>query len=145
MYNLPLSKEWLKKLDELEAECDDVCCGTIDPSLDSPEHNLQRPLDLDPGTYGDSKAAVVLTKILNEIGDHKLARKVGNYFCYYCRGVMQIATLTDEEIRTEFFHMWKERFKLLIEEAKMPEKVASYLRNIMKAKMQDTIRGLENE
>ena len=100
-------------------------------------------MQIDPYTYGNSPAAVKLTKILEEVDNERIRQRVGNHYCHFCKGILEIATL-DREVREELFSLWRSKYrKLILEEADLPEKVASFLFNIMKAKINDIKKGLK--
>ena len=103
---------------------------------------------IDPRTYGDSKAAISLSEILNEIGDNKLTKRVGHFYCGYCRGVFEIGYIEDPAVRAELFRMWRNKYKDNVLKANMPKGVESRLLSIMKAKMaveKELIAGIDDE
>ena len=54
---------------------------------------------LDPYTYGRYRCAENLTKILNELDNPKITRKVGSYLHEKCKIIKHVMSATDPNVR----------------------------------------------
>ena len=95
-------------------------------------------MNIDKNTFGKSKAAEVLTKLLNEVGDEKLSRRVCRLFTMYSQGARAIVNaVEDPHLRHSLASLWCEREKQKVLRATMPEDIRSYLLNIEVAVLRD--------
>ena len=93
-------------------------------------------MNLDKNTFGKSKAAEVLIKILNEIGDVRLGRRVAQLFTQFSQGVHAIDDgILECKMRRSLLELWCSKSKERALMADIPEKVRSYLMNIEHAMM----------
>ena len=85
---------------------------------------------LDPCTFGDSRAAKILVKILVE-HPISVARKASRLFCRYNHGLNQLVGIKDANIRITLLKLWLDFHIQTIKQGDFPEGVDSYLSNVM--------------
>ena len=86
---------------------------------------------MDIKTFGNSKAAQTLVKILNELDDPKIASKVSYLFHSYNTGLKSIKDIKDRKVRRDLLLMWKNKFIKTVGNKDLPKEVQSYLLNII--------------
>ena len=83
---------------------------------------------IDKNTYGSSKAAVVLAKL---VGDNKnYSRRVSRCFQDFTTGINAIYQIKDKEIRNEVCYMWLKKHKERALNSNLPEAIRTYLANV---------------
>jgi len=88
------------------------------------------PLELDPHTFGNSPAAVILIdKLNNEIRDAALARSVIKFIQRTQNGFCRLNEIDDDDWFNQFRCLWvKERVKLV----DFHPEIDSYIKNVIK-------------
>ena len=88
--------------------------------------------EIDPYTYGNSDAAVTLTRILNK--NSKCIKYVSRTWADYTLGMNNLDKM-ESPIKSYLMTVWEEHFISIISNSdKMPEDVKSYFLNIIKAR-----------
>ena len=95
---------------------------------------------LDKGTYGNSKVAINLAGMLNDLGDPKAIRKVGKIYGRTCKGFDNLARLEvyckeDRDNKETLMQLWRDA---KVNEAKktksLPPVISSHLINLITTK-----------
>ena len=89
-------------------------------------------MELDPNTFGDFKAAVVLVDMLNEINDRKLTASVARNWTSYCNCLAQIKTL--KEYQVCLAGLLRKSYIEKIEKSDYPQLIKTYFINIISSK-----------
>lgn len=93
---------------------------------------------MDDFTYGNSPAAVALSKIITETNP-KLSWKVGKIWEDFSTGIKRIAACNiTVSLKEQLIDMWHDNNKIRIKNSSLPDKVKSYLMNVSYAKYSDT-------
>ena len=87
--------------------------------------------ELDPYTFGDSKAAINLAKILSEPEHRKYSSKVSVFYGRFNQRMMAIYAVRDFSIRQHLSWLIMKDARDKIGSSVMPELVKSHLLNIM--------------
>jgi len=88
--------------------------------------------EVDPYTYGDFEAAVTLAKMVNK--ERFFAKRISKIWVDYTLGMNQIEKI-DSPIKRAIMTLWKDSFiKRIHDNKKIPEKMKSYLSNIVIAR-----------
>ena len=99
-------------------------------------------MNLDKNTFGNSRAAIIITDLLNN-GDPYIAKRVCRLFSIYSQVLNEInRSVKDKKIRNTLMNLWFEKAKSQVQEYdRIPPKTKSFLLNIEKA----LYRQLKNE
>jgi len=99
--------------------------------------------ELDQYTYGNSDAAIALTKILN--GHPHCIKTVSRTWGDYTLGMRHIEKI-ESPIKYTIMTLWRDRYICIIKDSKrFPDKVRSYFANIVTARfriaMKEHVKG----
>ena len=101
-----------------------------------------KPVAIEEHTFGGSRAAEVLAAILNEIGDRRMAKRVGSLWGYYSGGIHCIRKgIQNVKFRDRFLSIWYQHCHDVLENTKLPNKIKSHLTNIEKTLLKRVRRG----
>lgn len=89
---------------------------------------------LDKNTFGDSKAAETLAKILDE--EPHLVRPIGKIYADFCRGLRQIQTgIKDNKLKSRLLAMWTDFFLNDAQKRFADSKCKTFLLNLMQTQL----------
>lgn len=92
---------------------------------------------LDPFTFGNSKAAVIIVEILNEINNEKITHKVSSFLTRYNTLIRHTQDIKDETSRRIIGYMLIEKINKSILE--VPDRVMSYMKNVAISRVKDKL------
>lgn len=104
-------------------------------------------MTLHKNTFGKSKAAEILTEKLNNYGDDNLSRKIGKYLTIQFSTFCALKDISNIKSREYLFHLLKKQIQSDIDnrfESKVPKDVLTYMANILKARVREEYRNLNN-
>jgi len=102
---------------------------------------------MDAGTYGDSKAAHILVKILEKEASPKYIRKVGNYYNEFTNVVndLYFSNLSNGH-KILLCHIWKEKcIESVNRSQSITEEIKRFLCNILVMKWRQAERDFKFE
>ena len=92
-------------------------------------------LELDKGTFGNSKAAIDLIKILNDNYNEAVNRKVSKILSSYFDGVKDLRNLKTHKFKIS--SMWRDQYIKKTKEFNFDYSIESRIRNLIIAKFRD--------
>lgn len=99
--------------------------------------------DIDPYTYGNSDAAITLTKILNQ--NHNYIKYISRTWADYTLGMNHLDKI-NSPIKSYLITVWEDHFVGIIEKnERIPSDVKSYFINIIKARRSKSHKKIINE
>jgi hypothetical protein len=84
---------------------------------------------LDKGTFGNSKASIVLMEILNKRSDKKLTASVTKLLSIFFTGIKEIDKIKNEKIQTMLRYEWTKKYLKLGEQ--YDREVRNFLSNVI--------------
>ena len=100
--------------------------------------------NLDVGTFGGSRAAVTLVKIL--ANDPISVKKVGKLWGIYSTGIRQInENIKDPQIWGKLIALWRDTYLRKVEASDIIAESKSYLKNLIMGLYRKTMRSKKNE
>jgi hypothetical protein len=96
----------------------------------------EKEVYVDPYTWGDSQAAKVLARILNEIGDPAVTRKAGNHIYFATTGLQQIhQSIKPHPVGKKILDAWlKDRIEKLHADKILNKTCKSFVENLIKTR-----------
>lgn len=92
-------------------------------------------------TFGNSPAAITLSKILTQLGHKKLRANVTSYWSGYCHGVRGIMSMPDKKLALSLLILWKDS-AVTRARGRFYGEVATYVVNITVAKFRESMELL---
>lgn len=102
-------------------------------------------VDLDPFTFGDSRASQNLASILNGIGDVKLAASIAKTINYYSKSAKVLNEISDLSMRTRFLGMLRREVERSTIINRAPELVKSHTFNVVKGRISEYMRKTQHK
>lgn len=97
---------------------------------------------LEKNTFGGTRAAESLVRIINESQDKGWARSVSKLFANYSMGIHEIHRgIKNKGFRDSLISLWNQHASEKIERSDLPDKIRSYLNNIEKTLCKKIRRG----
>lgn len=97
-------------------------------------------VDLDPFTFGDSKACQNLATILNGIGDVKLASRISKTIHHYHSAAKAVYEMPNLSMRSRIFLLLRKEVEASVTINTAPEKVKTHTFNVIKGKISEYLR-----
>jgi hypothetical protein len=98
-----------------------------------------KSLDLDPFTFGDSRAAQALARILNEENNIKYRRSVSRFLTSSNKLINTITQIEDSEAKRYMINIFMDHLKTINRD--WPPKVLSFSKNTLSTKIKKQIFG----
>lgn len=99
----------------------------------APKIRNTKPQNLDQFTFGNSVAAIVLAKRLNELNNSKLTKSVSSYLEHHNGLVNSVMGVESEHYRTSLLHLIGDHVKQY--SPPWPEAIVTYVKNVATAKI----------
>lgn len=84
---------------------------------------------MDKNTFGNSEAADILVRILNERKDASLQSKVSSFLRDFHIGFNELKKIENRTVRIWFYNLWKEKFEK--DADRFDEEISKFVKNII--------------
>lgn len=99
---------------------------------------------IDKNTYGSSKAAEVLAKLIGD--NRKYSYRVARCFQDFTTGILSIYTIRgNEKIKYELCMLWFEKHKARAMKSNLPEIIRTYLVNVEQTYIKHIVKFLKEK
>jgi len=99
--------------------------------------------EVDKGTYGNSKCAIDLAKILTDINNKGITGKVGKILHNFNCGMDDLSNT--KKMTESFYKIWYIRYKTAILNKRFPKDVETRVLNLITGKYRNELNKLKDE